>query len=48
MVYELLYIGTRKRYKSDEDYYYGANANTPYARVYFKNGKLEKWLFLEK
>ena len=48
MVYELLSIGTRKRYKSNGDYYYEANANTPYARFYFKNGKLEKWLFLEK
>lgn len=48
MVYDLLSIGTRKRYKSNGDYYYEANANTPYARFYFKNGKLEKWLFLEK
>lgn len=48
MVYELLSIGTRKRYQSGGDYYYEANANTPYIRFYFKNGKLEKWLFLEK
>lgn len=48
MVYELLSIGSQKRYKSGGDYYYGVNANTPYARYYFKNGKLEKWLYLEK
>ena len=46
MVYELLSLGSRKRYKLNGDYYYEANANTPYIRFYFKNGKLEKWLFL--
>lgn len=48
MVYDLLSIGTRKRYKSNGDYYYEANVDTPYVRFYFKNGKLERWLFLEK
>ena len=47
MVYDLLSIGTRKRYKSNGDYYYEANANTPYMRFYFKNGKLEKWVALD-
>ena len=47
MVYDLLSIGTRKRYKSNGDYYYEANANTPYARFYFKNGKLEKYVYLD-
>lgn len=47
MVYDLLSIGTRKRYQSDGDYYYEANANTPYMRFYFKNGKLEKWVALD-
>ena len=47
MVYDLLSIGTRKRYKSNGDYYYEANANTPYMRFYFKNGKLEKYVFLD-
>ena len=47
MVYDLLSIGTRKRYKSNGDYYYEANANTPYIRFYFKNGKLEKYVFLD-
>ena len=26
---------------------YEANANTPYMRFYFKNGKLEKWVALD-
>ena len=43
MVYDLLSIGTRKRYKSNGDYYYEANVDTPYVRFYFKNGKLEKF-----
>ena len=47
MVYDLLSIGTRKRYKSNGDYYYEANVDTPYVRFYFKNGKLEKFVFLK-
>ena len=47
MVYDLLSIGTRKRYKSNGDYYYEANANTPYIRFYFKNGKLAKYVYLD-
>ena len=47
MVYDLLSIGTRKRYKSNGDYYYEANVDTPYIRYYFKNGKLEKWVCLD-
>ena len=47
MVYDLLSIGTRKRYKSNGDYYYEANANTPYIRFYFKNGKLAKYVNLD-
>ena len=47
MVYDLLSIGTRKRYKSNGDYYYEANANTPYMRFYFKNGKLAKYVYLD-
>lgn len=47
MVYDLLSLGSRKRYKSNGDYYYEANANTPYMRFYFKNGKLEKWVALD-
>ena len=47
MVYDLLSIGTRKRYKSNVDYYYEANANTPYIRFYFKNGKLAKYVYLD-
>ena len=47
MVYDFLSIGTRKRYKSNGDYYYEANVDTPYIRFYFKNGKLEKWVFLD-
>ena len=47
MVYDLLSIGTRKRYKSNGDYYYEANANTPYIRFYFKNGKLAKHVYLD-
>ena len=47
MVYNLLSIGTRKRYKSNGDYYYEANANTPYIRFYFKNGKLAKYVYLD-
>ena len=47
MVYDLLSIGTRKRYKSNGDYYYEANVDTPYIRYYFKNGKLEKFVFLK-
>ena len=47
MVYDLLSIGTRKRYKSNGDYYYEANANTPYLRFYFKNGKLAKYVYLD-
>ena len=43
MVYDMLSIGSRKRYQSNGDYYYEANANTPYIRFYFKNGKLEKF-----
>lgn len=47
MVYDLLSIGTRKRYKSNGDYYYEANADTPYIRFYFKNGKLAKYVYLD-
>ena len=47
MVYDLLSIGTRKRYKSNGDYYYEANVDTPYIRYYFKNGKLEKFVCLK-
>ncbi|MBS7395495.1 MAG: hypothetical protein KIG35_02295 [Prevotellamassilia sp.] len=47
MVYDLLSIGTRKRYKSNGDYYYEANVDTPYVRFYFKNGKLEKFVCLK-
>ena len=47
MVYDMLSIGSRKRYQSNGDYYYEANANTPYIRFYFKNGKLEKWVALD-
>ena len=47
MVYDMLSIGSRKRYQSNGDYYYEANANTPYIRFYFKNGKLEKYVFLD-
>ena len=47
MVYDQLSIGTRKRYKSNGDYYYEANVDTPYVRFYFKNGKLEKWVCLD-
>ena len=47
MVYDMLSIGSRKRYKSNGDYYYEANANTPYIRFYFKNGKLKKYVFLD-
>ena len=47
MVYDLLSIGTRKRYKSNGDYHYEANANTPYIRFYFKNGKLAKYVYLD-
>lgn len=47
MVYDLLSIGSRKRYQSNGDYYYEANANTPYIRFYFKNGKLEKFVYLD-
>ena len=47
MVYDLLSIGTRKRYKSNGDYYYEANVDTPYVRFYFKNGKLEKFVGLK-
>ena len=47
MVYDLLSIGTRKRYKSNGDYYYEANVDTPYVRFYFKNGKLEKFVILK-
>ena len=47
MVYDMLSIGSRKRYQSNGDYYYEANANTPYIRFYFKNGKLEKFVFLD-
>ena len=47
MVYDMLSIGSRKRYQSNGDYYYEANANTPYIRFYFKNRKLEKYVFLD-
>lgn len=47
MVYDMLSIGSRKRYQSNGDYSYEANANTPYIRFYFKNGKLEKFVFLD-
>ena len=47
MVYDLLSLGSRKRYKSNGDYYYEANANTPYIRFYFKNGKLAKYVYLD-
>ena len=47
IVYDLLSIGTRKRYKSNGDYYYEANADTPYIRFYFKNGKLAKYVYLD-
>lgn len=47
MVYDLLSIGTRKCYKSNGDYYYEANVDTPYVRFYFKNGKLEKFVCLK-
>ena len=47
MVYDLLSIGTRIRYKSHGDYYYEANVDTPYVRFYFKNGKLEKFVCLK-
>lgn len=47
MVYELPSIGSRKRYQSNGDNYYETNVNIPYMRFYFKNGKLEKYVFLD-
>lgn len=46
-VYDLISLGTKRRYKWNGDYSIEMNANTPYIRFYFKGKKLEKWVWLE-
>ena len=45
-VYDLLSLGTKRRYKWNGKYTTEINANTPYIRFYFKGKKLEKWVWL--
>ena len=45
-VYDLLSLGTKRRYKWNGKYTTEINANTPYIRFYFKGKQLEKWVWL--